>query len=321
MSIRLLARTKREETLMEVPNRCAGPVPISRRRMLQIGGIAPFGLSLTGLLRGRNAEAIRDFRHAEGRRLHPSFSQRRAEPPRHVGHEARRALRDSRRVQVDRHQDARLARFRALAALFEGHSSRDAHSIGASRREQLSRRRRLLRSDRSRSRRTRRWIQADRQPRDRLGRRPLPTPFANRRALRRLAIHDRRSAGGPPQPGFFGGWLGRTFDPLFILKDPNRADFGMPELGLPPGVDSTRFEARKRLVSTLGKTPSDRRTDRKLQDMDGFQAQAFDLVTAPATRARFNSIAKTLAPATVTAATFTARASCSRAACSKPARA
>ena len=39
-------------------------------------------------------------------------------------------------------------------------------------------------------------------------------------------------AGGPPQPGFYGGWLGRSHDPFFVLKDPNASDFAMPELTL-----------------------------------------------------------------------------------------
>src|SRR5207302_10467806 len=30
-------------------------------------------------------------------------------------------------------------------------------------------------------------------------------------------------AGGPPQPGFFGGWLGRNHDPLFVLRNPDAA--------------------------------------------------------------------------------------------------
>ena len=38
--------------------------------------------------------------------------------------------------------------------------------------------------------------------------------------------------GGPPQPGFFGGWLGRSHDPLFVLRDPSAPNFGMPELSL-----------------------------------------------------------------------------------------
>ncbi len=94
-------------------------------------------------------------------------------------------------------------------------------------------------------------------------------------------------AGGPPQPGFTGGWLGRSLDPLWVLKDPNAADFGMPELGLPPGVGASRSEGRKRLVETLGGPPFGLTTDQRLRDMDTFQAKAFDLITAPATRRAF----------------------------------
>src|SRR5919109_4635140 len=38
----------------------------------------------------------------------------------------------------------------------------------------------------------------------------------------------QEGAGGPPQPGFFGGLLGRTRDPLFVLRDPNAPSFAMP---------------------------------------------------------------------------------------------
>src|SRR5262245_16448200 len=47
--------------------------------------------------------------------------------------------------------------------------------------------------------------------------------------------------GGPPQPGFFGGWLGRTYDPLFVLRDPNAPGFGMPELSLPDDMSARRL--------------------------------------------------------------------------------
>ena len=53
----------------------------------------------------------------------------------------------------------------------------------------------------------------------------------------------KEGAGGPPQPGFFGGWLGRTHDPLFVLRDPNAPDFGMPELSPAADVASQRLDA------------------------------------------------------------------------------
>jgi hypothetical protein len=95
----------------------------------------------------------------------------------------------------------------------------------------------------------------------------------------------QEGAGGPPQPGFFGGWLGRTRDPLFIRRDPNAPDFGMPELRPGKDVDPQRMDARKFLMSSLGGSAP--KNDRLLQDMEAFQAKAFDLLTSEPTRKAF----------------------------------
>ncbi|MGE3822102.1 MAG: DUF1501 domain-containing protein [Isosphaeraceae bacterium] len=94
-------------------------------------------------------------------------------------------------------------------------------------------------------------------------------------------------AGGPPQPGFYGGWLGRSHDPLFVLKDPNAPDFGMPELSPPTGVDGHRLAARQRLGEALGGPPDGLTRDRKLTDLDRFQTRAFDLITSAEARRAF----------------------------------
>jgi hypothetical protein len=93
-------------------------------------------------------------------------------------------------------------------------------------------------------------------------------------------------AGGPPQPGFFGGWLGRTHDPMFILKDPNAADFTMSELTPPAGVDGSRLEARMRLDARLAARDGFA-NERRLLDLDGFRAKAYDLLTTPAAQEAF----------------------------------
>src|SRR5207253_2950511 len=87
--------------------------------------------------------------------------------------------------------------------------------------------------------------------------------------------------GGPPQPGFFGGWLGHASDPLFVLRDPNAPGFGMPELSLPADMTAERLDGRHDLGRQLNELGS-LRAERRLQDMDGFQARAFDLLTSPA---------------------------------------
>jgi hypothetical protein len=94
-------------------------------------------------------------------------------------------------------------------------------------------------------------------------------------------------AGGPPQPGFFGGWLGRSYDPLFVLKDPSAADFAMPELSLPEGVGPGRFASRRALEGEIGGPPAGMTRDRRLGDLDRFQARAFDLLTSDATQRAF----------------------------------
>ena len=94
-------------------------------------------------------------------------------------------------------------------------------------------------------------------------------------------------AGGPPQPGFYGGWLGRSHDPYFVLKDPNANDFGMPELTLPADILADRFVDRRRLVSELASTPASLGSNRRMKDLDTFQGQACDLLTSPAMRKAF----------------------------------
>jgi Protein of unknown function (DUF1501) len=92
-------------------------------------------------------------------------------------------------------------------------------------------------------------------------------------------------AGGPPQGGFFGGWLGRSYDPLFILKDPNAPEFGMPELSPPANVGRARLAQRQQLVAGLGGPPHGLRHDQRLRDLDRFQTRAFDLLTSSSVRA------------------------------------
>jgi hypothetical protein len=97
----------------------------------------------------------------------------------------------------------------------------------------------------------------------------------------------QEGAGGPPQPGFFGGLLGRTRDPLFVLRDPNAPNFAMPELGTGPEVNSSRLDTRRRLLDALHRIGALPPSDRAGQEMAGFQERAFDLLTSPATQKAF----------------------------------
>ena len=92
--------------------------------------------------------------------------------------------------------------------------------------------------------------------------------------------------GGPPQPGFFGGILGKSYDPLFVLKDPNAADFSIPELALQADVGGDRLSRRKSLREAIDARFTER-SARGLAGMDGFQQRAFSLLSSEVTQRAF----------------------------------
>lgn len=96
----------------------------------------------------------------------------------------------------------------------------------------------------------------------------------------------KEGAGGPPQPGFFGGWLGRTYDPLFVLRDPSAANFEVQELAPPSDVTFGRLQSRQELLKSFG-TGQQSSVDRLSREMNGFQRNAFDLLTSTTTQQAF----------------------------------
>ncbi len=99
-----------------------------------------------------------------------------------------------------------------------------------------------------------------------------------------LPYITKEGAGGPPQPGYFAGWLGKSHEPMVVLRDPNSPDFGLPELTLGPDIDQQRFDARKKLAARLQSGPGGVTGDKILADMDATRAKAYDLLTSPALR-------------------------------------
>jgi uncharacterized protein (DUF1501 family) len=89
-------------------------------------------------------------------------------------------------------------------------------------------------------------------------------------------------------PGEFAGLLGKAHDPLWILKDPNAADFKVTELAPPAGVDIGRINDRKTIQAGLaGLSDLAERTD-EIKGMRDYQARAIDLLTSTRTRKAFD---------------------------------
>lgn len=102
-----------------------------------------------------------------------------------------------------------------------------------------------------------------------------------------LPYITQEGAGNPPQPGFFGGFLGRSYDPLFVLKDPNAADFKVPELSLEVDVSRLRLDNRRNLFASLGDAPKPSPQRSAATEMSALQIRALDLLTSPKAQQAF----------------------------------
>ncbi|MBM3458597.1 MAG: DUF1501 domain-containing protein [Armatimonadetes bacterium] len=89
-------------------------------------------------------------------------------------------------------------------------------------------------------------------------------------------------------PGQHAGFLGKKHDPLVVMRNPNDADFAVPELSLPDSVTSDRLEDRRSLLRAL-----DRQTQRLERSAAGrgigvYHERAFSMLGSPQVKAAFS---------------------------------
>jgi Protein of unknown function (DUF1501) len=267
---------------MKPASRYSGPVRLSRRQILQVGGIGLMNLTLPRLLRAAAARAA-DTPRADaciliflnGGPSHIDMWDMKPDAPAEVRGEFRPIATSLPGVQLSEHLP-RLATHMHRCALVRSlhHSVNNSHAAAV-------------------------YCSLTGHDRGEIGGGARPTDYpAIGAVLARcrppeqpmlpyvsMPYVTKEGVGGPPQPGFFGGWLGRTYDPLFMLRDPSAANFAMPELAQPADVSSDRFADRRGLLQHLEAQRGS--SDRALRDMDAFQTRAFELLTSPASQRAF----------------------------------
>ncbi|HEX5443395.1 MAG TPA: DUF1501 domain-containing protein [Pirellulales bacterium] len=102
-----------------------------------------------------------------------------------------------------------------------------------------------------------------------------------------LPYITKEGAGGPPQPGFFGGIFGRAYDPLFVLKDPSAPDFSVPELTVQADVSAARLAQRRSLFERVDAGPATLEGQLAAGEMTRMQQRALDLLTSERTQRAF----------------------------------
>jgi hypothetical protein len=89
-------------------------------------------------------------------------------------------------------------------------------------------------------------------------------------------------------PGQHAGFLGAKFDPLQIDKDPNRPDFAVENLSLPPGLTATRLRDRLSLLADLNAQQESLARTADGKRLTDQQKQAADLLTSGAVGRAFD---------------------------------
>ncbi len=85
-------------------------------------------------------------------------------------------------------------------------------------------------------------------------------------------------------PGFFAGFLGNGYDPLFVSQHANDSKFR----GLPHVESVSRLLERKRLVSEIEELTRTIEKTTVTNNLGSYYEQAFQLLTSPAARQAFN---------------------------------
>lgn len=102
-----------------------------------------------------------------------------------------------------------------------------------------------------------------------------------------LPYKTKEGASGPPQPGFWGGYLGQSFDPLWITQDPNADNFSIPEFTLQESVNNSRIAQRSKLLQHFNKNLARRKENVLLDNMTIFQQHAYDILTSSKVKSAF----------------------------------
>ena len=101
-----------------------------------------------------------------------------------------------------------------------------------------------------------------------------------------LAYHP--AAPGGQAPGQHGGWLGRRFDPMLLTGDPGDPKWNVSELSLAQGISIERLQHRQALLGTIDAQREQLARAGGAADLGAWQSRAFDMLGAPAARAAFD---------------------------------
>jgi hypothetical protein len=97
---------------------------------------------------------------------------------------------------------------------------------------------------------------------------------------------------GSVTPGQHASFLGREHDPFLVRRDPNAADFSLPELSLPAGVSYERLAARRELQKLVDRQSRLLDHAAAARGMDAYYDKALAMLHSDKLRGAFNLAAE-----------------------------
>jgi hypothetical protein len=89
-------------------------------------------------------------------------------------------------------------------------------------------------------------------------------------------------------PGQFAGFLGRQYDPLAIVRDPNQPDFNVAELSLPADVSESRLQDRAALLQVVDRQARWLEQSVESKALTTYRERAVQLLTSPLVKRAFD---------------------------------
>ena len=113
-------------------------------------------------------------------------------------------------------------------------------------------------------------------------------PLQGGGALPTFVSYPHTIADGSRVPGQHASFLGKAHDPLFIPRDPNKKDFGIPELSLPDGLTIDRLHHRRGLQQLIDKQSRLLDHSAEARGLDDYYKKAIAMLNSEHVRKAFD---------------------------------
>jgi hypothetical protein len=109
--------------------------------------------------------------------------------------------------------------------------------------------------------------------------RPVP-PF--------VTLPDYIAVNGPVRAGQHGGFLGSKYDPFVARGNPNEADYQLTDLAMVPNVAADRLQDRKALLQSVNQQRAQLDQHIATRSLDNFYEKAYGLLSSGITKQAFD---------------------------------